>query len=77
LAYKLNKNKASHCGELIHFDKWGLHSLHGHRYFLTAVDNHSRFTWIILLKSKSEVNDHVIHFVKMIETQFDTCVKTI
>jgi hypothetical protein len=80
LAYKLSNNKASKCGELIHFDIWGptsVHSLHGHRYFLTAVDDHSRFTWVILLKSKSEVGTLVMQFVKMIETQFNALVKTI
>jgi hypothetical protein len=80
LAYKLSRNKASKCRELIHFDIWGptsVHSIHGHRYFLTALDDHSRFTWVILLKSKSEVSSLVVQFVKMIETQFNTLVKTI
>jgi hypothetical protein len=37
LPYKLSVNKATTCGELIHFDIWGpnsIHSIHGHRYFL-------------------------------------------
>jgi hypothetical protein len=80
LPYKLSINKATSCGELIHFDIWGpnsVHSINGHRYFLTAIDDYSRFTWVILLKAKSEVSILVQNFVKMIETQFNTCVKTI
>ncbi|GAU46782.1 hypothetical protein TSUD_351810 [Trifolium subterraneum] len=80
LTYKLSVNKASHCGELIHFDIWGptsIHSIHGHRYFLTAIDDFSRFTWVILLKSKAEVSSLVIQFITMIEKQFNTIVRTI
>jgi hypothetical protein len=50
LPYKLSVNKASTCGELIHFDIWGpnaIESIHGHKYFLTAIDDFSRFTWVI------------------------------
>jgi hypothetical protein len=73
LPYKLSVNKATKCGELIHFDIWGpnfVHSINGHRYFLTAINDYSRFTWVILLKAKSEVSTLVQHFVKMIENQF-------
>jgi hypothetical protein len=80
LPYKLSVNKAAACGELIHFDIWGpnsVHSINGHRYFLTAIDDYSRFTWVILLKAKSEVSILVQNFVTMIEKQFNTSVKTI
>jgi len=33
--------------------------MHGHKYFLTALDDFSRFTWIILFKSKSEAREQV------------------
>jgi transposase InsO family protein len=80
LPYKLSVNKATKCGELIHFDIWGpnsIHSVHGHRYFLTAVDDFSRFTWVIMLKAKSEVSLLVQQFILMIENQFNVCVKTV
>ena len=66
--------------ELLHFDIWGplsVSSLHGHRYFLTIVDDHSRFFWIILLKSKAEVAHHVQSFIKMIQNQFHVTLKFI
>jgi hypothetical protein len=80
LPYKLSVNKAAKCGDLIHFDIWGpnsIHSIHGHKYFLTAVDDCSRFTWVIFLKSKSKVSSLVQNFIKMIENQFNTSVKTV
>jgi hypothetical protein len=66
--------------ELLHFDIWGplsIPSIHGHRYFLTIVDDHSRFVWIILLKSKASVSAHVQNFVTLIETQFHVTPKVI
>jgi len=45
--------------ELLHFDIWGLiaqNSIHGHKYFLTIIDDFNRFLWVILLKNKSEVS---------------------
>jgi hypothetical protein len=80
LPYKLSVNKATTCGELLHFDIWGpnfIHSIHGHRYFMTAVDDFSRFTWAILLKSKSEVSLLVQQFITMIENQFHVSVKCV
>jgi hypothetical protein len=59
--------------ELLHFDIWGplsTTSIHGHRYFLTILDDHSRFVWIILLKSKASVSLHVQNFITLIENQF-------
>jgi len=43
-------------------DIWGpfsQSSIRGHKYFLTIVDDFSRFTWIVLLKSKGEVRTHI------------------
>lgn len=51
--------------------------MHNHKYFLTIVDDFSRFTWIILLKGKHEVQLQVQRFVFMIETQFGSRVKQI
>ncbi|MCI01909.1 peptide transporter PTR2, partial [Trifolium medium] len=64
--------------ELLHFDIWGplsVASLHGHKYFLTIVDDHSRFVWIILLKSKTEVSSHIQNFITLVENQFHVIPK--
>ena len=61
-------------------DIWGPYahpSFLGHKYFLTIVDDKSRYTWIIFLKLKPEVANHIKQFVSMIETQFFVKIKSI
>jgi len=53
-------------------------SIHGERYFLTILDDFSRYAWIVLLlKSKSEVKIQVQNFISLIENQFDSKIKCI
>nr|ABD32757.1 Integrase, catalytic region [Medicago truncatula] len=66
--------------DLLHFDIWGplaCPSVHNHKYFLTIVDDFSRFVWIILLKNKSDVSMHVKNFINMIHTQYNITPKTV
>ena len=45
--------------ELIYTDLWGpspVVSSNGYRYYVTFVDAHTRFTWLYLLKSKSDTS---------------------
>ena len=51
--------------------------MYGHKYFLTILDDFSRYTWKILLKSKVEVQSKVEHFINFAETQFEIKVKSI
>lgn len=51
--------------------------MHGHRYFLTIVDDYSRFTWIHLTNTKAEARKIIIDFIAYIETQFDGKIKSI
>ena len=51
--------------ELIHCDIWGpfkVPSLSGAKYFLTIVDDFSRFTWVFLMHHKSETQKHLTNF---------------
>jgi len=69
--YNLSTSIASSKFELLHFDIWGplfVTVVHGHKYFLTIVDDFSRFLWVTLLKNKSEVSGHVKNFVTLIHT---------
>jgi hypothetical protein len=50
-------------------------SVLGHKYFLTLVDDYSRFTWIIFLKTKNETRNNLIHFIAYLENQFSTTLK--
>ncbi|KAK2450734.1 putative mitochondrial protein [Trifolium repens] len=78
--YKNSLNKAVIPFEIIHLDIWGpigTKSLHGHAYFLTIVDEYSRFTWAVLMKNKSETRQHIINFLTLVETQYHSKVKII
>lgn len=80
LPYNLSTSIASSKFELLHFDIWGplsVTSVHGHKYFLTIVDDFSRFLWVILLKNKSEVSNHVKNFVTLIHTHYHITPKYI
>lgn len=60
---------ACHKLELLHFNIRGPLSIpfiHNHKYFLTILDDYTRFVWTIFLKSKSEVSIQVKNFIIMI-----------
>ncbi|KAK2381296.1 myosin-16 [Trifolium repens] len=44
---------------------------------MIIVDDHSRFTWTIMMKHKYEARQHVMNFVQLIETQHDSKIKII
>ena len=66
------QSKAKHSGtqtfatskpfELLHLDLMGptgIESLGGMRYIMVMVDDFTRYTWVILLRSKSDAPEHV------------------
>ena len=66
------------CFDLIHLDIWGpiaIPSVHGHRYFLTVIDDHSRHTWIFLMHSKSETRKLIQNFIILVKNQFNKTIK--
>ncbi|KAL4347211.1 hypothetical protein GQ457_17G021730 [Hibiscus cannabinus] len=66
--------------DLVHIDVWGpfpVKSLYGHFYFLTIVDDISRFVWIYHMIQKSEVRGVIVSFCQMVQTQFSKSVKCI
>ena len=80
LLFTLSSSCSSKSFELIHMDIWGpcsIISMQGFRYFLTIVDDFSRFTWTIFLHNKSEVRNHIVSFVAYIENNFKTTIQTI
>nr|KYP60497.1 Retrovirus-related Pol polyprotein from transposon TNT 1-94 [Cajanus cajan] len=62
-----NPNKFSpNCFDLIHADIWGPFrqpTYDGFRYFLTLVDDKSRFTWVYMLHNKSDCIHIIPQFV--------------
>ena len=80
LSFPISDNKAINCFDLIHCDIWGAYrveSLCGAHCFLSIVDDASRWTWVYLMKDKSEASQLVVNFCLMVKTQFDANVKAI
>lgn len=64
--------------DLLHANLWGPYStisLLGQIYFLTLVDDFSRYTWVTFLKTKDQTKNSLINFVAYIENQFNTTLK--
>ena len=55
--------------EIVFSDVWGpaQTSVSGHNYYVSFVDAYSRFTWLYLLKRKSDVFDIFIQFQLHVE----------
>ncbi|GJR61091.1 retrovirus-related pol polyprotein from transposon TNT 1-94 [Tanacetum coccineum] len=51
--------------------------LNGKKYILVIVDDYSRFTWVKFLRSKDEVPEFVIKFLKMIQVRLNATVRNI
>ena len=80
LPFPLQGSRASTCFEIIHSDVWGMSPILSHaqyRYFVTFIDDYSRFTWVYFLRSKADVFSTFQTFVAYVETQFSTCIKTL
>lgn len=80
--HKLPFNKsvflASKPLELVHNDVWGpapITSINDFRYYLSFIDEFSKFTWVYLLQHKSDVFDVFKYFKAYIETQLNTQIK--
>ncbi|KAJ9538525.1 hypothetical protein OSB04_031258 [Centaurea solstitialis] len=78
LPFELNDYTSVSAFDLIHSDVWGPAphpSMGGHRYFVIFIDDHTRFTWIYLMKHRSELPQLYINFARMIQTQFSKPIK--
>ncbi|XP_049358857.1 uncharacterized protein LOC125823532 [Solanum verrucosum] len=63
--------------ELMHMGLCGpvkIQSRNGKKYILVIVDDYSRFTWTMFLKSKSETTDVLMIFFKMIQTKLNCLI---
>ena len=50
-------------------------SMNGYRYFMTFIDDYSRFCWIYFLKKKSEVFETFIFFKGLVENNIGNTIK--
>ena len=75
ISFPLSSSKSKKCFYLIYVGVWrpySFTSIHSHKYFLTMVDDYSRYTWVSPLKQKSKVVKILEDFVVFIQTQFET-----
>jgi histone deacetylase 1/2 len=73
LAYPKSNNVSSKPFELVFSDVWGPAptSVGRHDYYVSFIDDFSKFTWIYLLRHKSEVLSCFKDFQTMVERQFN------
>ena len=75
-----SNTQTAHAFELLHIDIWGpcfVVSMLGFKYFLTIVNDFTRYTWLFPMHNKSEVKASIISFVAYAENHFSIKVKTI
>jgi hypothetical protein len=80
LPFPLSSIQSLHPFDLIHCDIWGPHRFSTHtgaHYFLTIVDDYTRFTWIFLMKLKSETQSLLKSFITFANTQFNRQIKCV
>lgn len=77
---KQSKRRTSEKLELVHSDvcgKMGAISLSGGNYFLTFIDDFTRYVWVYILKQKSEVFSIFKIWKNMVEKQSECHVKSL
>jgi hypothetical protein len=78
LPFNNSESIASATFDLIYSDVWGpfpVPTVGGSRYFVIFVDDFSRYTWIYLMKNRSEVLTIYRDFAKMVQTQYSKAIK--
>ena len=64
--------------QIVHSNVWGPAphlSLDGYKYYVSFVDDFTRYTWIFPLRLKSEVPSVFLHFNTMVKKQFDAHIQ--
>jgi hypothetical protein len=80
LSFPVSSSYSNSAFELVHYDIWGpfaVPSINGSHYFLTIVDDFSRYTLIYLLHSKSQTSHIIQSFYSLVLTQFKVKIKAI
>jgi transposase InsO family protein len=66
--------------QLVHTDLWGpspIATKGGSLYYVSFVDDYSRFTWVYLLTHKSDFYQAYRNFHSMVQTEFSTEIKVL
>jgi hypothetical protein len=69
LPYPISTSRSTAPLELIFSDVWGpaIDSFGRKKYYVSFIDDYSKFTWIYLLRHKSEVFKHFAEFQSLVE----------
>jgi uncharacterized membrane protein YgcG len=73
LPYQISSSCSSVPLELIFSDVWGpaIESFARKSYYVTFIDDYNKFTWIYLLRRKSEVSKYFLEFQALVERLFN------
>jgi hypothetical protein len=79
LPYNKSFSVSHHPLELIHFNVWGSapESIGRKKYYVSFIDDCSKFMWLYLIKHKSEVFHVFQQFQTLVERQFDRKLITV
>lgn len=78
LPYALSDSHASSPFDLIHIDTWGPYKIctkGKYKYYLTIVDDNTRYTWVYLLQHKSDALSTLKTFLQYVHNHFDKSIK--
>jgi histone deacetylase 1/2 len=79
LSYTSSERVSTMPLELVHSDVWGpaIASPGGYKYYVSFIDDYSRFCWIYLLKHKSDVEQVFYAFQAHVERLLDAKIKVV
>lgn len=80
LPFPISDSVSKKLFSLVHMDIWGPYkhpTMYHQYYFLTVVDDYSRYCWIYLMQSKSQTRNIIHSFYQYVLVQFDTSIKVI
>jgi hypothetical protein len=73
LPYQISSSRSLAPLELIFSDVWGpaIDSFGRKKYYVSFIDDYSKFTWLYLLRHKSNVFQYFIEFQALVERKFN------
>jgi hypothetical protein len=80
LVFPISHSISANPFDLVHCDIWGPYStasLTGAKYFITIVDDCTRYTWVHLMNNKAQVRSMLCSFFQLVATQFQCKIKYI
>uniref|UniRef100_A0A803PXS9 Integrase catalytic domain-containing protein n=1 Tax=Cannabis sativa TaxID=3483 RepID=A0A803PXS9_CANSA len=77
-AFKPVANKTTTPFQIVHSDVWGPHvSLDGYKYYISFLDDFTRYVWIFPMQTKSEATTIFTQFNAYVERMFETKIKSV